>query len=79
MASIYDVALEACDEAGECRVIEHALRALDALDLTGLDADHAAALEFVLLDAIADRLHAMGDRLEARQRRAYELRDEAQI
>ena len=74
MGQIYDLAIEACDEAGEARILERALRGLDALDLAMIDGDLSAALEYVLLDAIADRLHAMAERLDARYTRALDLK-----
>lgn len=79
MSRIYDIALEACEESGELRIIEGALRAVDMLDLTSLDGGDRAALEYVLLDAIADRLHAIADRLDARNTAVIDLMAGAEI
>lgn len=79
MSRLFDLAMEACDEAGEARILGDALRGLDSLDLETIDGEHADAITFVLLDAIAGRLHAMADRLDERCNEAQELKEGAEI
>ena len=57
-------ALEACEIALEARIMAQALRGLDALDLSTIEAEDAEALQHIAMDAIAERLERIAEALE---------------